>query len=168
MNFFNKKDDESSTTGNDQARNILGDENKESAAAAITGELDLVDPDSKPIKQKRGRKPKDATPVEGQILPPSPAQMLLGESVVETQAIALTTVVAMFSTSESAAKIYQLHVETHKKKLASAFAMCAKEFGVEVTGKMAALSMLATAEVGLLRECWDAWTPKEEKSEERN
>lgn len=166
--FWDKTKEEESSS-NEQARNILGDENREAAAEAVVGELNLVDPSiDKP--KRRGRKPnaeKVAASTDSFSIPPSPAQMLLGESVVETQAIAITTVVAMFSTTESAAEIYKLHVETHKKKLAHAFAMCAREYGIEVTGKMAALSMLATAEVGLLRECWDKWTPKEENNDER-
>jgi hypothetical protein len=153
---------------NDQARGLLGDTSRESAAAKSIDELNLIDPSSVE-KPKRGRKPGVAKTAPVIVVnAPTPAQIALGENIVEAQAIAFTGIVAMFSTPESSEAIYKLHVEKHSKKLALAFANVAMEYGVEVSGKMAAVSMLCMAEVSVFRDCWEAWEPKSDDEEEES
>ncbi len=152
---------------NDAARNVLGDTSKESAAAAVvTDEFNLINPEVQEPK-KRGRKPGSTlTPKAPVNLPPTPGQMMIAESLVEGQALAISGTAALFSTPESANAMYELHVKKYKEKLVLAFATLAKEYGIEVSGKAAALSLLIMVEVEVCRACYAAWIPKEELESE--
>jgi hypothetical protein len=145
----------SSDNQNDSARSILGDRSIEEAAQA-TRDLELVDPEEKKERKPRSDtgQPRKRRTDSIEDTRPSPAQMLMGESCVETQALTVSVIAGLFLGGEQGQAIYNLHIQQHKQKLSVAYAMCAKEFGIEVTGKMAALSMLATAELGLGRDIW--------------
>jgi len=149
----------------DVARNLLGDSNKEDAASSLESlGLTFNDPETetKPAK-KRGRKPKNSVVTEEpEVLPPSRGHIMLGEEMVEAQALLVSVLAGFITEPESVKKIYELHVKVHKEKLTLAYATLAKEYGIEVSGKMAALGMLAMAQVGLGRDVWNAWVPKQE------
>lgn len=141
---------------NPMAANLIGTPDLDSAANAIE-ELNLVSPEEP--RQKKERKPrqkKATSTVQPDLNEPSLGQMMFGESMVETQALAISFLSGFVATPESAFKIYQTHlIEENKKKLQRAFAVMAKEFGFEVSGKMMALGMVATVEMAVLRECYN-------------
>lgn len=145
------------------ARQILGDASPEDAAKNVQEDLQLI---TNPADATLGGKPRKRR-AQPQQEPdePTKAQIMFGEACVKTQAISVSGFAALFADADSATEMYRLHVETHRAELALAYAKVAKEFGYEVTGKVAALLILGSAEVDVIRDCWKAFVPKEKPEE---
>lgn len=150
----------------DAARTMLGDTSKEDAAANVQSDLNLIAGPEQLAGKKRGRKPKSEQQIpEGQ---PTPAQVMFGEACVKTQSVTFEMLARLVAEQSTVDAIHKSHMETHRAELAFAYANLAKEYGYDVTGKIAAFWLLASAEIDIATDCWEAFVPKQKPEEKED